>query len=74
MLKNILDLDGAQELSGREQKSINGGIPVGCKYQTWQGSSLENCKATKSEGYNYSYSSGICKAYFCGPNIPPPPY
>ena len=29
MLKNILKLDGAQKLSKNEQKTINGGIPVG---------------------------------------------
>ena len=34
MLKNILNLDGAQELSNGEQKAINGGIPQGCK-QAW---------------------------------------
>ena len=28
MLKNILNLDGAQQLSKNEQKEINGGIPV----------------------------------------------
>jgi hypothetical protein len=31
MLKNILNLDGAQELNNNEQKKINGGIPQGCK-------------------------------------------
>ena len=29
MLKNILKLDGAQQLSKNEQKSINGGICAG---------------------------------------------
>jgi len=28
MLKNILNLDGVQQLSSNEQKSINGGIVV----------------------------------------------
>ena len=73
MLKNILNLDGAHELSNQEQKTINGGIPVGCKYETWAGTSLANCKATRTEGYNYSYSSGTCKAFFCGPSTPPLP-
>jgi len=31
MLKNILNLEGAQQLSKKEQKSINGGLPRGCK-------------------------------------------
>ena len=65
MLKNILNLDGAQELSNNEQKAINGGIPVDCYYQNWSGTSLTNCKATRPGGYNYSYSSGKCRAYFC---------
>ena len=30
MLKNILKLDGAQQLSKNEQKSINGGITRAC--------------------------------------------
>ncbi len=30
MLKNILNLDGAQPLSKNEQKSINGGITKEC--------------------------------------------
>lgn len=29
MLKNILKLDGTQQLSKTEQKNISGGIPVG---------------------------------------------
>ena len=74
MLKNILNLEGAQELSGKEQKKINGGIPVGCRYQTWPGANLADCKATNSGGYNYSFSNGTCKAYFCEPILPPSPY
>ncbi|MCL9807589.1 hypothetical protein NAT51_18850 [Flavobacterium amniphilum] len=31
MLKNILNLEGSQELTNNEQKAINGGIPQGCK-------------------------------------------
>ena len=73
MLKNILNLEGAQELSNKEQKTINGGIPVGCRYQTWPGTSLTDCK-TNVGGYNYSYSAGTCKAYFCGPILPPGPF
>lgn len=30
MLKNILNLDGAQQLTKNEQKSINGGIILPC--------------------------------------------
>ena len=30
MLKNILNLEGAQKLSNNEQKSINGGITEAC--------------------------------------------
>ncbi len=69
MLKNILNLDGAQQLSSNEQKEINGGIPVNCYYQTWSGTSLTNCKSNKPGGYNYSYTSGTCRAYFCAPPL-----
>jgi hypothetical protein len=31
MLKNILNLEGAQKLTKNEQKSINGGAPVYCQ-------------------------------------------
>jgi hypothetical protein len=31
MLKNILNLEGAQKLSQNEQKAINGGIGQNCK-------------------------------------------
>ena len=65
MLKNILKLNGAQQLSKNEQKEINGGIPVGCAYKTWSGTSLTNCKSTRPGGFNYSYTSGTCRAYFC---------
>lgn len=74
MLEIILNLKGAQQLTNKEQKEINGGIPTGCQYQTWEGTSLGNCKASRTEGYNYTFSYGICKAYFCGPILPPPPY
>ncbi|SEQ16944.1 hypothetical protein [Flavobacterium urocaniciphilum] len=69
MLKNILNVNGAQELSKKEQKEINGGIPAGCTYQTWSGTSLTNCKSTRPGGGNYSYSNGTCKAYFCTPPL-----
>ncbi len=32
MLKNILNLEGAQTLTSVEQKAINGGIGQGCAY------------------------------------------
>lgn len=69
MLKNILNLDGAQELSNGEQKAINGGIPIGCAFQYWTGTSLTNCKTTNPGGYSYYYSNGNCRAYFCGSPI-----
>ena len=68
MLKNILKLDGAQQLSKNEQKEINGGIPVGCAYQTWfipPPSSATACKNSNPGGFNYSYTNGTCRAYFC---------
>ncbi|MEM0576073.1 hypothetical protein [Flavobacterium polysaccharolyticum] len=70
MLKNILNLEGAQQLSNNEQKEINGGIPSGCAYQTWSGGSLANCKVTNPGGFNYSYMSGTCRAFFCSPVDP----
>ena len=32
MLKNILKLDGAQQLRKKKKKSINGGLPTDCMY------------------------------------------
>jgi hypothetical protein len=69
MLKNILKLDGAQQLSKNEQKEINGGIPEGCAYQTWPliGASKTACAANRPGGYNYNrYSTNVCIAFFCG--------
>ena len=38
MLKNILKLDGAQQLSKKDQKSINGGLVHNCsRGTTWCG-------------------------------------
>lgn len=58
MLKNILDLNGAQELTSNEQKTINGGIPQGCK-QAW----LNEDGTTCGPGYYLLVRAG--KAYCC---------
>ncbi|MGH2664559.1 hypothetical protein [Flavobacterium sp.] len=71
MLKNILTLNGVQTLSKKEQKAINGGIPAGCHYETWPGTSLAFCKENLG-GNNFTYSNGMCKAYFCRTIVPPP--
>lgn len=69
MLKNILNLDGAQQLSKNEQKEINGGVPEGCAYQTWGlggPATIPLCQSSNPEGYNYHVVNGtFCRAYFC---------
>lgn len=55
MLKNILKLSGAQELSKNQQKSINGGRPPGC-----QGTDVTNC-GTPPAGTIYRCIGGTCK-------------
>jgi hypothetical protein len=40
MLKNILKLDGAQQLTATEQKSINGGTTVICQKAMAQGDAI----------------------------------
>ena len=58
MLKNILNLEGAQQLSNKEQKQINGGIPYGCK-QAWLNEDGTSC----GQGYYLLVTSG--RAYCC---------
>ncbi len=57
MLKNILKLDGAQQLSKNEQKSINGGLTVACanawSHMSCTNSTLANCRIAVG-------------SYFCG--------
>ncbi len=62
MLKNILNLEGAQKLSKNEQKTIKGGIPQGCTWVTYPGSSLAECRL---EYPNASYKAGVCRALAC---------
>jgi len=58
MLKNILKLKGAQELTKIEQKSINGGVTEQCAFDIGNGSAIykggKPCPAT------YPISSGGC--------------
>ena len=58
MLKNILNLDGAQELSKKEQKEINGGLRPnsGCSIGGVH-SSLDSCLCG---GGTYSVQLGKC--------------
>ncbi|WP_136667721.1 hypothetical protein [Flavobacterium sp. H122] len=63
MLKNILKLEGAKEISKEAQKKVNGGIlPEGCTYEFYQMSQAE-CTA---EGGRYSSSTGYCRLIVCG--------
>jgi len=49
MLKNILKLNGAQQLSNNEQKSINGGIRFGCQLLLSDGQNGEIIPADESD-------------------------
>jgi hypothetical protein len=59
MLKNILDLEGAQKLTNNEQKNINGGI---CEGQ-WMQCGMTRLDCT-SEGGIYR-SNGCCLLGSC---------
>jgi hypothetical protein len=55
MLKNILKLEGAQQLSTKEQKSINGGF--GCIRTFYLTMTAAECA---EEGGTYNASTGKC--------------
>lgn len=62
MLKNILNLDGALQLSKNEQKSINGG-KIGCRETT--NTSCPSgycCSATGGYCIKNDGSQGLCSA------------
>lgn len=61
MLKNILNLEGAQQLSNNEQRKINGGIPVGCTLFIYTGWTQADCIA---EGGIFT-STGRCRLLVC---------
>jgi hypothetical protein len=61
MLKNILKLDGAQQLSKNEQKQVNGGITKRCS------DFLNTCSnVVKSTRSACNTSGGVfCDTYCC---------
>ena len=59
MLKNILNLEGAQQLSKTEQNAINGGAGGSC---------IDNCTI----GGIPCPSQMHCVAYWCSPGFDPP--
>ena len=61
MLKNILNLNGAQQLNQKEQKNINGGIPANCTLYIYTGMTPADCIA---EGGVYT-STGKCRILEC---------
>ena len=65
MLKNILNLEGAQKLTKNEQKNIKGGIPVGCHFEYYPGDSLSNCRLEYPNA-SYNATTHTCRALVCG--------
>jgi hypothetical protein len=65
MLKNILKLEGAQEITQKDQKKINGGIPPNCRWYSYMGNSLAECR---SEYPNATFNAitCTCRALVCG--------
>ena len=53
MLKNILELEGAQKLTSNEQKNINGGVIYACKVDS-------DCIKARPIGYTYVCINGGC--------------
>ena len=64
MLKNILNLDGAQQLSKNEQKKVKAGIPVGCYFISFPGTSLADCRVEYPNA-SYNATSHMCRALVC---------
>ncbi|MCV9930055.1 hypothetical protein OIU83_20510 [Flavobacterium sp. LS1R49] len=58
MLKHILKLEGAQELTKKEQKNINGGVTEACARAIGEGVAI--FKGTKPCPELYPISSGGC--------------
>lgn len=54
MLKNILNFEGAQQLTNNEQKSINGGLIYACNVDS-------DCKRIPPVGTRYVCIHGACK-------------
>ncbi len=50
MLKNILKLNGAQELSENEQKKVNGGLPMACSQIFANGCDRQISQTTCNQG------------------------
>jgi hypothetical protein len=67
MLKNILNLEGAQKLTKNEQKIIKGGIPVGCYFISYPGDSLANCRLEYPNA-SYNATTHTCRALVCEDN------
>ncbi len=68
MLKNILNLEGAKQLTSTEQKKIKGGIPYGCSYIIFPGTSLADCRMDYPNAM-YNATTRMCKALVCDPII-----
>lgn len=62
MLRNILKLNGIQEISKEEQKKVNGGIiPEGCTLEVYSGMTKPDCLA---EGGVYT-ATRLCRMLVC---------
>lgn len=60
MLKKILKLNGAQELSKNEKKSINGGITDSCNRAILDGFCVRKGKAVCPSSFPIASSGGCC--------------
>lgn len=61
MLKNILNLDGAQQLTNNEQKTINGGITAACANVIANGCVPGPYSACLSVGGSYNSACRCCE-------------
>lgn len=59
MLKNILNLDGAQQLTNKEQKEINGGLTGNCYHAAINEDGVVVCEP------GYSFRMMLGEAYCC---------
>jgi len=64
MLKNILNLEGAQQLSKSEQRKVKAGIPAGCNLLIFPGNSLAECRIDYPNA-TYNATTHMCRALVC---------
>lgn len=61
MLKNILNLEGAQQISNNEQKTITGGLPYYCVQKIHLGGGCDAVMDQATCDSNGGFYDSICR-------------